>query len=176
MSVSMLKRSMRPRTTSLTPAGVTPRSSAASACFNPRAVITFRGWTICPARTWRDTASSCEKLRSRKTFSLDPVRSTFTSRLPFRLAPWLISRRSLARTKVVLHAEPNAGHRLPVVRFESTLDASELERRNLPDVVWEGLIGSRLELGAAHPALTDDRQERAGGDLAMIRDGHRDCP
>src|SRR3972149_3747971 len=78
MSVSMLKRSIRPRIRSLTRGCVTPRSSAASACFNPRAVITFCRFTIRSARTVRYSASSPEKPRSRKTFPLDRVSFTFS--------------------------------------------------------------------------------------------------
>jgi hypothetical protein len=37
----------------------------------------------------------------------------------------------------LLHAEPDAWHRLPIVRLEPALDAPELEPRYLPDVVWE---------------------------------------
>src|SRR3989304_7200765 len=77
ISVSMLKRSIRPRIKSLTRGCVTPRSSAASACFNPRAVITFCRFTISSARTLRYSASSGEKPRSRKTFPLDRVSFTF---------------------------------------------------------------------------------------------------
>jgi hypothetical protein len=50
------------------PRWVTPRSSAASACFNPRAVISFCRFAISSARTLRYSASSREKPRSRKTF------------------------------------------------------------------------------------------------------------
>src|SRR3989442_1872932 len=77
MSVSMLKRSMRPRIRSLIRGWVTPRSSAASACFNPRAVITFCRFAISSARTLRYSASSAEKPRSRKTFPLDRVSFIF---------------------------------------------------------------------------------------------------
>src|SRR6266542_240746 len=84
ISVSMLKRSIRPRIKSLTRGWVTPRSSAASTCFNPRAVITFWRFTISSARTLRYSASSGEKPRSRKTFPLDRVTFTFfTEHLSF---------------------------------------------------------------------------------------------
>jgi hypothetical protein len=78
----MLKRSMRPRIKSLTRGWVTPRSSAASACFKPRARITFCRFTISSARTLRYSASSAEKPRSRKTFPRDRVSFTlFTEHL-----------------------------------------------------------------------------------------------
>src|SRR5712691_3086629 len=77
ISVSMLKRSIRPRIKSLTRGWVTPRSSAASACFNPRAAIAFCRFTMSSARTFRYAASSSEKPRSRKTFPLDRVNFTF---------------------------------------------------------------------------------------------------
>src|SRR5262249_27533561 len=38
----------------------------------------------------------------------------------------------------LLHPGPDARHRFPIVRLEPTLDAPELEPRNLPDVVGEG--------------------------------------
>src|SRR5437870_10780162 len=77
INVSMLKRSIRPRIKSLTRGCVTPRSLAASACFNPRAVITFCRFTINSDRTLRYSASSGEKPRSRKTSPLDRVTLTF---------------------------------------------------------------------------------------------------
>src|SRR5574341_212597 len=77
MSVSMLKRSIRPRIKSLTRGWVTPRRSAASACFKPRARITFCRFTISSARTLRYSASWGEKPRSRNTFPLERVSFTF---------------------------------------------------------------------------------------------------
>ncbi len=177
MSVSMLKRSIRPRIRSLIRGCVPPRSSAASACFNPRAVITFCRWAMNSARIYRYPASYPEKPRSRKTFPLDRVSFTlFMDHLPFRRARRLISRcrGCLTRSRSsfggrrvrfsnacrrrwprelrdiehamlgagvnadLLHAEPHAWHRHPIVRLESTLDTPELEPRNLPDVIWGG--------------------------------------
>jgi len=62
---------------SLTRGWVIPRSLAASACFNPRAVITFCRFPISSERTLRYSASSGEEPRPRKTFPLDRVTFIF---------------------------------------------------------------------------------------------------
>src|SRR5712691_2986022 len=177
INVSMLKRSIRPRIKSLTRGWVTPRSFAASACFNPRAVITFCRFAISSERTLRYSTSSGEKPRSRKTFPLERISLTFFTEhlsLPARqlvdqqaqALPGEIevvlrraSRSLLKRVQDVdglgesrdiehamlrarvnadlLDAEPDARHRLPVVRLQPTLDAPELEPCDLPHVVRE---------------------------------------
>jgi hypothetical protein len=71
MSISALNRSMRPRIRSLTRGWVTPRSSAADACFSPRVVITACSFVISSERTLRCSASWAENPRSRNTFPVD---------------------------------------------------------------------------------------------------------
>lgn len=140
----MLKRSMRPRIKSLIRGWVTPRSSAASACFNPRAVITFCRFAISSARILRYSASSGEKPRSRKTFPLDRVSFTFFTEHLSLPARSLVHKRAQPLPGEIeigpadlLHALSYARHRLPIVRLQPTLHAPELEPCNLPDIVRE---------------------------------------
>src|SRR5262245_29047239 len=102
MSVSMLKRSRRPRITSLTRGWATPRSLAVSACVSPRATITFCKLTMSSARTLRYSASSPEKPRSRNTFPLDRVRFTLSTGLTSSFpAPPLMQERAQALPREV---------------------------------------------------------------------------
>src|SRR5574341_222568 len=177
ISVSMLKRSIRPRIRSLTRGCVTPRSSAAWACFNPRAVITCCSFSISSARTLRYSASAPEKPRSRKTFPLDRISFTFFMEhlsLPARAltdqraqpvpGEIEVSLRCLPRSLFkgvqhvnrldelcdiehpmfspgvdadLLHAQPHARHRLPIVGLQPALHAPELDPCNPPDIVRE---------------------------------------
>src|SRR5438093_6585301 len=173
----MPKRSIRPRIRSLTRGWVTPRSSAASACFNPRAAIVFCRFSIRSERTLRCSASSEEKPRSRNTLPLDRIRFTFfmehLSLPPGPLAEQqaqarpgelnvilrCLPRSFLERVQDVdrlgelcdiehpvlnagvnadlLHAEPHARHRLPIVRLQPQLNPPKLKSGNLPSGLRE---------------------------------------
>ncbi len=84
MRVSMLKRSIRPRTRSLMRGWVTPRRSATFAWVMRREAMAF--WTLImrSARTRRCSASSSENPRSRNTLPLDAVTLDFITHLSSR--------------------------------------------------------------------------------------------
>jgi hypothetical protein len=65
MSASVLNRSIRPRSKSLTRGCVTPRTLAADFCLSPREVMSFCNWIMRSARTSKCSASSRENPRSR---------------------------------------------------------------------------------------------------------------
>jgi len=73
ISVSVLKRPMRPRSRSLTRGWDTRRTLAASRCFSRRAVISFCTWIIRSARTRRCSASSWRNPTSRNTLPVETV-------------------------------------------------------------------------------------------------------
>ena len=70
-SMSILNRSMFPRTRSLTRGWVTPNNSAASRCFSPRDSMTCSTWIINSERIFRLSASSAGKPRSLNTFPVE---------------------------------------------------------------------------------------------------------
>lgn len=71
--VSILKRSILPRTRSLMRGCVTPNSLAASAWVRPRLSISFRIAIMSEERILRRSASSSSNPRSAKTFPLERV-------------------------------------------------------------------------------------------------------
>ena len=81
MSVSTLKRSIRPLRRSLTLGWVTPKSFAACPCVSPRLAIAFSSATMRSARTRRCPASSVENPTSLKTLPLDGVFRSFMAHL-----------------------------------------------------------------------------------------------
>jgi hypothetical protein len=80
---SVLNRSMRPRSRSLTRGWVTRRIFAAAFCLRRRDAIIFWTWIIRSARIKRCSASSRRNPRSRNTLPVEGVILTFIRDLPF---------------------------------------------------------------------------------------------
>jgi hypothetical protein len=84
ISASVLNKSIRPRSRSLTRGCVMRRILATSACLRPRDIISFWTLIIRSARTSRCSASWPGKPRSRNTLPLDRVTLSLILNLPFR--------------------------------------------------------------------------------------------
>lgn len=131
--LSVLKRSIRPRSAPLTRGCATCRILAAAACVSPREASAFCSWMRRSARTTGCSDSSTDKPRSRNTLPVDGV----IFRLPFRrIVSSLLQQRtqSIARQRHVM-------------------------RRRLPRLLLERVehVHAFLERGDVHHAMREVR-------------------
>jgi hypothetical protein len=139
MSVSVLKRSIRPLSRSLTLGCVTCRILAACDCFRPRSLRAFSIWIMRSARIRRCADCSGPKPRSRKTLPLE--RDTLDLRFATFFSPSFLQEFSISVPRLL-----DVSFRgLLGAFFEGVEDINTLcEARDVEDPMFGGRVNPNL--------------------------------